>query len=208
MTAKLKPNDVVRAVNRERATRAIAMFLEALGYDLTREDLIETPNRVVAAYADELLIGDQTDLAGLIVEGSQSLEGELEAAPPGLVLVKDITVAAVCPHHLLPALGRASVAYLPGKRLLGLGTVAHVVDACARGLALQESIGERVVQALMTHAGARGALCRLELQHTCMAARGAKQAESQLVTLARGGALAESSSDAELLLAFSSEMKP
>lgn len=192
----MKPPD------REGAQRAIFAFLQALGYDCSQEELQGTPERVAAAFIDELVAGERADLSQLIRSGSEPVSGKA----PGLVLVRDIAITSVCPHHLLPAVGKASVAYLPGERLLGLGTVARLVEACARRLSLQESVGERVVQALLAHAGARGAFCKLELLHTCLSARGAEKPEARLVTLAHGGALAEPS--AQPLLSQALERGP
>jgi GTP cyclohydrolase I len=101
----------------------------------------------------------------------------------------------MCPHHLLPGIGAATVAYLPGDRVVGIGGLARTVDAFARRLTLQETIGEAVVRALLDHAGARGAYCRLELSHACLSARGARQPEAIVVTIARGG---EAISDGDL----------
>jgi GTP cyclohydrolase I len=192
----------MKPADREAAARAIFAFIEALGYQTSSAELDGTPERVAAAFIDELLIGERTDLAELIRSGSERVHEK----PPGLVLVRDIAVTCICPHHLLPAVGRASVAYLPGERLLGLGTVARVVEACARRLSLQESVGENVVQALLGHGGARGAFCKLELLHTCLSARGAEKSEARLVTLAHGGALSEPS--AQHLLAQALERGP
>jgi GTP cyclohydrolase I len=108
----------------------------------------------------------------------------------------------MCPHHLLPALGTATVAYLPGERLLGLGTVARLVETAARRLALQESVGETVVAMLLEHGRARGALCRLDLLHTCLSARSAEQPDARLITLSRGGELATEARLLEVSLAL------
>jgi GTP cyclohydrolase I len=105
------------------------------------------------------------------------------------VVVRGLAVTTVCPHHLLPALGTAAVGYLPGQRLLGLGTFARLVDAASRRLTLQEGIGDRVVAALMSRGGARGAFCQIELVHGCLAARGPRRPEARMITLARAGEL-------------------
>jgi GTP cyclohydrolase I len=181
-------------MNREAAREAIREFLIALGRDPAREpELAETPARVVEAFADELLVGYGRDLAALVTKDSSPAP-----ARPGLIAVRDIAVATVCPHHLMPALGRASVIYRPGDRILGLGVIARLVDACARRLVLQETIGEDVVSALMKHAGARGALCEITLQHGCLSARGAGQVDARGTTVARDGEISES----EALLAL------
>jgi GTP cyclohydrolase IA len=181
-------------MNREAARAAIRDFLLALGRDPEREpELAETPARVVEAFADELLSGYGRDLATLVTKDSSPAP---ERA--GLIAVRDIAVATMCPHHLMPALGRANVVYRPGERILGLGVIARLVDACARRLVLQETIGQDVVAALVKHAGARGALCEITLVHGCLSARGAQQMDARVTTVAQEGDLSES----EAILAF------
>jgi GTP cyclohydrolase I len=190
----------MKPVDRAAAARAIQAFLEALGHDTKSPLLRETPERVAEAFAEDLLSGERVDLAGLLLAGSEPVSGGAN----GLVAVREIPITAVCPHHLLPAVGHATVAYVPGRRLLGLGTVARLADACSRRLALQEAVGEAIVDALIDHAGARGAFCRLELLHTCLSARGAAKPETRLVTLAQRGVLAGSEALQALGLALGS----
>jgi GTP cyclohydrolase I len=99
---------------------------------------------------------------------------------------------------LLLSNGAASVAYRPGTRLFGLGTLASLVNAYARRLSLQESIGESVVQALVEHGGARAAYCEVRLVHGCLVARGSRQTGTELLTTARRGNI----DPAELALAL------
>jgi len=113
-----------------------------------------------------------------------------------------IAVAAICPHHLLPALGHASIVYLPGAMLLGIGTLTSLVDAFARRLTLQEAIGQNVVSALMEHAGARGAYCELSLSHSCLRARGERQTSSVVRSSARAGEFASPAAVPEIALAL------
>src|SRR6185369_5492580 len=116
-------------VDRKAAARAIDDFLRALGYDLTGE-LEGTGERVADAWADDLVEGEATDAAAVLREGSL----KTDADGVGLVLLRDIPVSTMCPHHLLPAHGTALVAYLPGDRIAGIGTIAHVVDVLAHRL--------------------------------------------------------------------------
>jgi GTP cyclohydrolase I len=174
------------AVDRQKAERAIAAFLEALGHDPTSNpELARTPALVTEAFERDLLAGYAIDVPALLAAESGKAESD---APRGLVVVRDIQVATLCPHHLLPGLGVATVAYLPGGRLVGIGAIARTVEAFSRRLILQEAIGDKVVRALVDHAGARGAYCRLELSHACLSARGARQSSATVVTIARGGA--------------------
>lgn len=187
-------------VDRAAAARAISDFLKALGFDPHQHaDLADTPVRVSEAFAEDLLRGHEADVRALIHQGSCEAR---EAAKSGAVAVTGIAVTTVCPHHLLPALGRASVVYLPGKALLGIGTLTALVDAFARRLTLQEVIGQNVVQALMEHAGARAAYCELELEHSCLRARGERQVSAIVRSSARAGEFDRPGAVAEIALAL------
>jgi len=182
-------------IDRVAAREAMAAFLRALGHDpANRLDLRDTPDRVTTSFADELLAGYAVDLAELVRQGACPLPGPAAA---DLVTVSGIQVVTVCPHHLLPGLGTATVAYFPGESCLGIGVIARLVNACARRLILQETLARTVVDTLMSHAGARGAYCRVELMHTCLTCRGAREANARVTVTARAGALATPGPDPE-----------
>jgi GTP cyclohydrolase IA len=173
------------AVDRAAAERAIHAFLKALGHDPDEEpELSRTPALVTEAFEKELLGGYDVDVRSLLVTEWSPISKDGARGP---VIVRGISVTTICPHHLLPATGHATVAYLPSDRLIGIGTIARLVEAFARRLTLQEAIGESVVRALVEHARARGAHCRLELAHACLAARGARQPNATVVTIAHAG---------------------
>src|SRR5262249_1958441 len=124
-----------RPPDRDAAARAIDTFLRALGRDPDREpELVGTGARVAAAYADELLAGYDVDVDGLLAQA-------VFAGRSDLVVVRDIPVSTMCPHHLLPATGVATVAFAPEEHLVGVGTVTRVLDAFARRLIVQEEVG-------------------------------------------------------------------
>lgn len=183
-------------VDRRAAARAIEDFLRALGH-APEGDLEGTGERVADAWADDLLEGESIDAGAVLREGS------MDAGPgsAGLVVIRDLAVTTMCPHHLLPAHGTALVAYLPGERLAGIGTIAHVVDALSRRLTLQERIGADVVALLERELGARGALCKLALTHSCLVARGERKAGAVVETLAVSGSFAHPSSERDLAFA-------
>ena len=184
----------MRDIDRARAERAVREFLTALGHSVDDPDLRDTPRRVVDAYADELLTGYAVDVRALLSEGQAVAAG----AQSGIVALSGIALSTICPHHLLLSHGSATVAYRPGARLFGLGTLSALLAAFARRLSLQEAIGENVVQALVEYGGARGAYCEIHLSHGCLVARGPREAKSELVTTARAGDVDTS----ELLLAL------
>ncbi len=180
-------------IDRTAAARAIEDFLRALGH-VPEGELAGTGERVADAWADDLLEGEAIDAAAVLREGAL----DLDAAGSGLVLVRDLAVTTMCPHHLLPAHGTATVAYLPGARVAGIGTIAHVVDVLAHRLTLQERIGDDVVALLVHELGARGALCRLALTHSCLIARGERKTGAIVETIAVAGTFAFASPDRDL----------
>jgi GTP cyclohydrolase IA len=183
-------------VDRKAAARAIEDFLRALGHEPVGE-LAGTGERVADAWADDLLEGQAIDAAALLREGAI----DAGSTCTGLVILRELAVTTVCPHHLLPALGTALVAYLPGRRIAGLGTIGRVVDVVARRLTLQEHIGATVAELLVNELGARGALCQLALTHTCLVSRGERKTGALVETIAFTGAFAEDGPERSLAIA-------
>jgi len=170
------------SVDRVAAARAIDAFLSAIGRDPTAEpDLVGTGERVVDAFVDDLCAGYTVDTRARI------LEATIDAGASSIVVVRDIPVVTTCPHHLLPAIGTAAVAMKTRSKLAGLGAIAALVDAHARRLALQENIGERVLDDLEAALAPEWAACKLVLAHGCMIARGERATGSRVETLAIRG---------------------
>jgi GTP cyclohydrolase IA len=169
------------SVDKERAEAAVRELLSALGQDVAREDLRDTPRRVVAAY-DELLTPTDFDLTTFPND-----EGYDE-----LVLVRDIPFHSLCEHHLLPFVGTAHVAYLPGDRILGLSKLARVVERFARRLQVQERMTQQIATWLREELQPKGVGVVLEAEHMCMRLRGAKAPGTSTVTSSLHGALRDS----------------
>lgn len=165
-----------RQVDLERATRAVADLLAALGVDPRRDGLSGTPARVARAYA-ELLSPEPFEATTFPND-----EGYDE-----LVVVRDIPFASLCEHHLLPFTGVAHVGYLPGDRLLGLSKLARVVGHFARSLQVQERLTTQVVDWLAANLRPRGAGVVLEAEHGCMSVRGVRAHGARTVTSALTG---------------------
>ena len=184
------------------AAKAVHAFLRALGRDPDRDpELRDTPARVALAWAEELLDGYDVDIAGLL----SSESARAPSGSPALIVVRGLSVATMCPHHLLPARGTAAVLYLPGALITGLGTLARLVDAFAHRLTLQETITSDVAGALVEHLGARGAACKLSLSHSCLASRGPRQDAAWVETIAFAGSFDRPGPDKDLALASLSE---
>jgi GTP cyclohydrolase I len=172
-----------RGVDLAAAARAIEAFLTALGHPPASDpELHETGRLVAHAFHDELLAGYRMDPAEVLRE-------TLNATSSGLVLVRDISVTCICPHHLLPATGAVHVGYYPNERIVGLGALARLARGFAARLILQETLCEQVADALVQHLGARGAGCVAQLEPACLTARGERAAHASVITTATSGLL-------------------
>jgi GTP cyclohydrolase IA len=143
------------------ARRAAADFLSALGIDLDREDLRETPARMARAYAE--------------LFSARPLRLTTFANAAGydeLVLARAIPFRTVCEHHLLPFSGLAHVGYLPGERIVGLSKLARLVEHFAARPQVQERLTKQVAECLATRLRARGVGVVLGAEHSCMTLRG------------------------------------
>lgn len=142
--------------------RAVAGFLSACGQDLGHKDFDRTPVRVAQLWREQFLSGEAMDPAVIL---GDPVEGE---AATELVIIRDLPYHGMCPHHLLPYVGRATVAYLPGAQLVGFGRLGDLVNCFTRRLTLQERACNDIVEALMTHLDARGAGCVMVGEHMCL----------------------------------------
>jgi GTP cyclohydrolase I len=157
------------SVDQAAAAEAVRALLVALGQDTTSESLVDTPRRVAASYA-ELLAAPDFDLKTFPND-----EGYDE-----LVLARDIPFSSLCEHHLLPFVGVAHVAYMPGERILGL---------FARRLQVQERLTTQVAGWLQDNVHPRGVGVVIEAEHMCMTIRGVRAHGARTVTSALHGAL-------------------
>ena len=170
-------------IDRKAAANAIDSFLRAIGRDPSTEpDLVGTGARVADAFADELCSGYSVDTRALLAQST------IVGATDGIVIVRDVPVTTMCPHHLLPASGTATIAMQTRERLVGLGTLASLVEAHARRLTLQERIGEGVVADVIAVLEPEWVGCRLVLVHGCMVARGERAIGTRVETIALRGA--------------------
>ncbi|MDR5698487.1 GTP cyclohydrolase I [Agromyces aerolatus] len=186
-------------VDAARVERAVREILLAIGEDPDRPGLQRTPQRVAEAYADFF--------GGLAVDPLSHLAdsvpiGETDAGVPATgdaVVLRDLAFRSVCEHHLLPFVGTAHVAYLPGQRVVGLGRIPAVVETLARRPQLQERLAEEIADTLVAGLDPRGVLVVLDAQHRCVTTRGARQERSSTITIASRGALAEPVARAEII---------
>ncbi len=166
-----------------RAEAAVRELLLALGEDPDREGLVDTPRRVVAAFA-ETLGGREVDIPSLLSVGFE--EGHDE-----MVILRDVPFFSTCEHHLIPFHGIAHVGYVPNGRVVGLSKLARLVDAVARRPQLQERLTAQIADMLMETLQPQGAGVAVEAEHLCMQMRGIKKPGSRMLTSAMRGSFRE-----------------
>ena len=157
------------------AERLVYDFLRYLGEDPEREGLLRTPERVVRAYRF-LTDGYRQDIDALFNEAFFTEEYD------EMVLVRDIEVASLCEHHILPFVGKAHVAYLPNQRIVGLSKIPRLVDAFARRLQVQERLTKQIADTMMEKLDPLGVGVVVEARHLCMTMRGVEKQHSTMTT--------------------------
>ena len=170
-------NDQDRRVDLEKIARGVRLVLEGIGEDPEREGLLRTPDRVAQFFA-ELTEGMWVDVEDQIVP----LPGD---SHDEMVIVKDISIASVCEHHLAPFVGKCHIAYIPKNgRIIGLSKLARVAETFARRLQVQERLNQQIAKSLFDKLEPVGVMVVIEAEHTCMTLRGVKKPGALTVTSA------------------------
>jgi GTP cyclohydrolase I len=173
-------------VDAPRIEKAVREILIAIGEDPDRDGLRDTPARVARAYAEQF--------AGLGQRPEDVLTTVFDADHDEMVLVRDIEVASVCEHHLVPFYGAAHVGYIPNEKgqVTGLSKLARLVDVYARRPQLQERMTSQIADAIMNVLEPRGVIVVLEAEHLCMTMRGVRKPGAKTITSAVRGAFRDS----------------
>lgn len=182
-------------VMREEVEDAVRKLITWAGDDPDREGLVDTPRRVVKAY-EEFFSGYQVDPTDYLERTFEETDGYDE-----MIVLRDIAFVSHCEHHILPVLGKAHVAYLPNRRVVGISKLARVVEAYARRLQIQERMTAQIANAIETALKPRGIAVVVEAEHQCMTTRGVMKPGVSMVTSRMLGAFRE---DAKTRLEFES----
>lgn len=150
-------------------------IIEAVGEDVTREGLVDTPAR--AAKAFKFLNNGYEKTLEEVLNGAI-----FEADTEDMIIVKDIELYSLCEHHLLPFVGKCHIAYLPDGHVLGLSKLARIVDMYARRLQIQERLTKQIADAVETAVHAKGVAVVIEAKHMCMMMRGVEKQNSVMTT--------------------------
>ncbi len=164
-------------VDLELIARGVRLILEGIGEDLDRAGLRETPQRVAEMYA-ELTAGMREDPHQHVIPLPGDKHDEM-------VLVKDISIASLCEHHLAPFMGKCHIAYIPKEgRILGLSKLARLAETFSRRLQLQERLTTDIANMLYEGLKPVGVMVVIEAEHTCMTLRGVRKAGAKTITSA------------------------
>ena len=162
-------------------------IITAIGEDPTRPGLLDTPQR--AANAMRFL------MQGYSIDIDELINGALfPCETDEIIIVKDIELYSMCEHHMLPFIGKCHVAYLPKSKVIGLSTIARIVDAFARRLQIQENLTTQIAECIVEKTGAAGAGVIIEAKHMCMMMRGVEKQNSVMTTSCMLGAFRNSPS--------------
>ena len=162
--------------SRAEAEQAVSTLIRWAGDDPDREGLIDTPARVVRAYA-EWFAGYDQDPDELLERTFEETAGYDE-----MVLLRDIRFVSHCEHHMAPIIGRAHIGYLPRNRVVGISKLARLVGAYAKRLQIQERMTAQIANTLNTVLAPQGVAVVVEGAHGCMTSRGVHQSASTMVT--------------------------
>ena len=168
-----------KKIDSERIRKAVAEILSAIGEDVEREGLRDTPDRVARMYSE--LCG------GMYEDPKKHLRSVFTEKYDEIVLLRDIPFYSLCEHHILPFIGEAHVAYLPTGQVLGVSKLARLVDCFAHRLQTQERLTGQIADYLMQNLKPMGVAVVLQASHSCMTIRGIKKPGSMMVTSALRG---------------------
>ena len=158
------------------AEAAVRTLLQWAGDDPDREGLRDTPGRVARSYR-ELFSGYGVDPAALLKRTFEEVEGYDE-----IILLRDIRLESYCEHHMVPIIGRAHVAYLPERRVVGISKLARVVDAFSKRLQIQEKLTVQIADTINEVLQPKGVAVVIEAGHQCMTTRGVHKPGVSMVT--------------------------
>ena len=174
--SRAKSSISVRRPSREEAEAAVRVLLQWAGDDPNREGLLDTPARVVRSY-EEFFAGYEIDPVGLLERTFEETDGYDE-----IVLLRDIRLESHCEHHMVPIIGRAHVAYLPDRRVVGISKLARVVDAYSQRFQIQEKLTAQIANTIQQVLQPRGVAVVIEASHQCMSTRGVHKTGVSMVT--------------------------
>ena len=166
-------------VNQDKIKEAVKLLLEGIGEDVSREGLVDTPDRIARMYAEIF--------SGMEEEPQEHLSRVFTVDNNEMVLEKDIVFYSMCEHHMLPFYGKVHVAYVPDGKVVGLSKLARTVEVYAKRLQIQEQMTSQIADAIMDYLAPQGVMVVTEAEHMCMTMRGVRKPGSRTMSVAARG---------------------
>lgn len=181
---------------RTEAEEAVRTLIRWAGEDPNREGLLGTPDRVVRSY-EEFFAGYWKDPESILRTTFEEVEGYDE-----MVVLRDIDYESHCEHHMVPIIGKAHVAYLPSKRVVGISKLARIVDAYAKRMQIQEKMTAQIANTINNVLAPKGVAVVVEGNHECMSTRGVHKSGVTMVTSTMLGAFRDDPATRKEFLTF------
>ena len=166
-------------MDKEKIMEGVRLILSGIGEDITREGLLEAPDRIARMY--EELAGGYTD------DAARHLQKRFHVDNNDMVIEKDIHFYSFCEHHMLPFYGTAAIAYIPNGEVVGLSKIARTLEVYAKRFQLQERLTAQIADVFMQELNPQGVMVLIEAEHMCMTMRGIKKPGTKTVTVVTRG---------------------
>jgi GTP cyclohydrolase IA len=188
--------------SREEAELAVRTLIRWAGDDPDREGLLDTPSRVVRAY-EEFFAGYREDPAQILARTFSEVEGYDE-----MIVLTDIRFESHCEHHMVPILGKAHIAYMPNRRVVGISKLARLIEVYAKRLQIQEKLTAQIADTLNDILQPNGVAVVIEASHQCMTTRGVHKPGVGMITSRMLGAFRDNLSTRQEFLAVIGRTTP
>jgi GTP cyclohydrolase I len=183
--AKITSVSETQKPSRAEAEAAVAVLLRWAGDDPSREGLLDTPARVVRSY-EEFFAGYSEDPHAILSRTFEEVEGYQD-----MVMLRDIEMQSHCEHHMVPITGKAHIAYLPDRRVVGISKLARVMNSYAKRLQTQETMTAQIANCIQDALRPKGVAIMVDAAHECMTTRGVKKPGVSMVTTQFTGAFSD-----------------
>ena len=174
--ASKKPVAPPQKISRQEALKAVRTLIQWTGDDPDREGLLETPDRVFRAY-DEFFAGYSEDPKEILRKTFSETEGYDE-----MIVLRDVRFESHCEHHMVPIIGKAHIAYIPKRRVVGISKLSRIIDMYAKRLQIQERLTAQIADTINEVLQPRGVAVVIEATHQCMTTRGVHKTGVSMVT--------------------------
>ncbi len=175
MATKKNPASAPK-ISRQEALKAVRTLIEWTGDDPDREGLLETPDRVLRAY-DEFFAGYAEDPKEILRKTFSETEGYDE-----MIVLRDVRFESHCEHHMVPIIGKAHIAYIPKRRVVGISKLSRIIDMYAKRLQIQERLTAQIADTINEVLQPKGVAVVIEATHQCMTTRGVHKTGVSMVT--------------------------